>query len=428
MKPIVLVKNIVKKYSKNTTSHLDYGMRDFFQELRGKKQEKELRNDEFYAVNNINFVLNKGESLALIGRNGCGKTTLLKMIAGLIKPTDGRIMIDGKTQALIALGAGFDRKLSGRENIYNSASLMGLTQKETSAIIEEIIEFAEIDDFIDSPVGTYSSGMYARLGFSVAIHLKPDLLLVDEILSVGDYAFQNKCFIKMHQLKKNGVSIILVSHSHTHVTQLCEHAMWIDKGNIIEYGKSKEIVTKYLNYLDDLQVKKVEKLNELKKDNIKKVEKSKDIQKLYGAIYDEFDKIDKFDFKLTNNQGKEIDSCKTLDTVYLEYSFDLKVDVEDLNISINFYRKDGLLMTTISTLNGDKVKHIKNGKVHCKIKIDKLPLNPNDYVIVMPIHEGHSYLYRNIVKEFLVTKHQDMMHWGLNTFEHEYIKELKYEN
>lgn len=420
MKPIVMVQNIVKKYSKNATSHLDYGMRDFFQELRGKKQEKELRNDEFYAVNNISFVLNKGESLALIGRNGCGKTTLLKMIAGLIKPTDGRIMIDGKTQALIALGAGFDKKLSGRENIYNSASLMGLTQNETTEIIEEIIEFAEIDEFIDSPVGTYSSGMYARLGFSVAIHLKPDLLLVDEILSVGDYAFQNKCFIKMHQLKKDGVSIILVSHSHTHVTQLCEYAMWIDKGNIIEYGKSKEVVTKYLNYLDDLQVKKVEKLNELKKENIKKVEKSKDIQKLYGAIYDEFDKIDKFDFKLTNNQGKEIDSCKTLDTVYLEYSFDLQVDVEDLNISINFYRKDGLLMTTISTLNGDKVKHIKNGKVHCKIKIDKLPLNPNDYVIVMPIHEGHSYFYRNIVKEFLVTKHQDMMHWGLNTFEYEY--------
>lgn len=420
MKPIVIVQNIVKKYSKKSTSHLDYGMKDFFQELLGKKQDYELRKDEFYAIDNINFILNEGESLALIGRNGCGKTTLLKMIAGLIKPTDGRILIDGKTQALIALGAGFDNKLSGRENIYNSSSLMGLTQNDTNEIMKEIIEFAEIDAFIDSPVGTYSSGMYARLGFSVAIHLKPNLLLIDEILSVGDYAFQNKCFIKMHQLKKEGVSIILVSHSHTHVTQLCENAMWIDKGKILEYGKSKEIVTKYLNYLDSLQVKKVESLNKLKKENIQKIEKSTEVPVLYGAIYDEFDKIDNFSFKLMDEDGKEIDSCKTLDTIYLEYSFNLKLNVESLNISINFYRKDGLLMTTISTLNGDIVKHIKNGKVHCKIKIDKIPLNPNEYVIVMPIHEGHSYFYRNIVKEFLVTKHTSQMHWGINTFDYNY--------
>ena len=420
MKPIVIVENIIKKYSKNTTSHISYGINDFFRELFGKKQELSLRDDEFYAVKDINFSLSKGDSLALIGRNGCGKTTLLKMIAGLIKPTDGRIMIDGKIQALIALGAGFDKRLSGRENVYNSASLMGLSYDETNKIIEEIIEFAELDDFIDSPVGTYSSGMYARLGFSVAIHLRPDLLLVDEILSVGDHAFQNKCFIKMHQLKKEGVSIILVSHSHTHVTQLCEHAMWINKGKVVEYGKSKDIVMKYLNYLDGIQIEKAKELNLLKKENIKKVEHAKEASKIYGAIYDEFDRIDNLKFQLLDKNGLPANSFKTLECVRLEYSFNLKVSVEDLNISINFYRKDGLLITTISTLNGDIVKNIKSGRVHCVVDIFNMPLNPGEYVVVMPIHEGHAYLYRNIVKEFLITKADNMMHWGLNTFLYKY--------
>lgn len=420
MKPIILVQNIVKKYSKNTTSHLDYGMKDFLRELRGLGQSVELRSDEFYAVNNVGFELCKGDSIALVGRNGCGKTTLLKIIAGLIKPTDGRVILDGKVQALIALGAGFDKKLSGRENIYNSASLMGLSQKETEAIINDIIEFAEIDDFIDSPVGTYSSGMYSRLGFSVAIHLKPDILLIDEILAVGDYAFQNKCFIKMHQLKKQGVSIVLVSHNHTQVMQLCDFAIWLDKGNVIAHGPSKDVVQKYLDFMDQLQIKKREKLNQLKQDNAEKTQEKDIASKLYGAIYDEFDKINNLSFKILNENEEEINFFKTLDTIWIEYSFDLKVQAEDLNVSINIYRKDGLLITTLSTLNGDLVRHIQHGRVHCKIKIDAIGLNPGEYVIVMPVHEGHGYLYRNIVKEIFVTKHSEMMHWGLCTFNYTY--------
>lgn len=417
MKPIVLVQNIVKKYSKNTTSHLDYGMKDFIRELRGLGQSLDLRSDEFYAVNNVRFELNKGDSIALIGRNGCGKTTLLKIIAGLIKPTAGRVILDGKVQALIALGAGFDKRLSGRENIYNSASLMGLSQKETESIINDILEFAEIDDFIDSPVGTYSSGMYSRLGFSVAIHLKPDILLIDEILAVGDYAFQNKCFIKMHQLKKQGVSIILVSHNHTQVTQLCDHALWLDKGNVVSYGTAKEVVQQYLDFMDQLQIKKIKKLNQ--DNNILTPDKSA-YSKLYGAIYDEFDKIGNLVFKITNEKDEDINTFKTLDTIWIEYAFDLLVETKNLNVSINIYRKDGLLITTISTLNGDLIKSIHQGRVYCKIEIRKIGLNPGEYVIVIPVHEGHGYLYRNIVKEIFVTKHSEMMHWGLCTFDYTY--------
>ncbi len=218
-----------KKYSRNRDAHLSYGITDLFREVFGRKGSTDLRRDEFLAVNDLSFFLNAGDSLAVVGRNGSGKTTLLKMMNGLTKLDTGTIIMEGRVQALISLGAGFNSALSGRDNIYNSASLMGLTSAETRAIFHEIVAFSELEEFIDSPVGTYSSGMTARLGFSVAVHLDPDILLIDEILAVGDYAFQNKCFIKIHELKQKGVTIVLVTHSHTHAIQLCEKAIWLHK-------------------------------------------------------------------------------------------------------------------------------------------------------------------------------------------------------
>jgi ABC-type polysaccharide/polyol phosphate transport system ATPase subunit len=419
MNPIVVVEDLYKKYSRNSTSHIDYGLKDFFLEMIGKSQSVMLREDEFYAVKDISFYIEKGQSIALIGRNGCGKTTLLKMIAGIIKPTNGKIIINGRVQALIALGAGFDSKLSGRENIYNSASIMGLNKRETEEIISEIIEFAELEEFIDSPVGTYSSGMYARLGFSVAINLKPDILLVDEILSVGDYVFQNKCFVKMHELKKQGVSIILVSHSHTHVTQLCDTAIWLERGCIQQYGEAKKVVGSYLDHMDTLQAEKIKELNSLKKENAS-ISVNLGSRQLYGAIYDEEHKIYNLKLNILDKDMLPIESFATLSNIYIEYSFDIIDKVQDLNVSVNIFRADGLLITTISTLNGDLLSHKHGGSIHARIKISDIPLNPGEYVIVLPVHEGHSYLYRNVVKKFLVTKQQQNMHWGLNTWKYDY--------
>ncbi len=233
MKPILVVENVSKKFSMKSNTHLNYGVRDLINEIIGRNRNTQLRQDEFIAVNDLSFALYPGDSFALIGRNGCGKTTTLNMLNGTLKPDAGKIIVDGRIQALIALGAGFNPKLSGRENILNAAAVLGLNAKETRAIIDEVVDFAELDDFIDSPVQTYSSGMYARLGFSVAVHLRPEILLIDEILSVGDYAFQNKCFGKMQELKKSGVTIVLVSHAHTRVIQLCEQAIFMHQGWLI---------------------------------------------------------------------------------------------------------------------------------------------------------------------------------------------------
>ena len=421
MKPVVVVENVSKKYSRNAYAHLSYGIRDLWREILGKKSDLDLRKDEFIAVNDVSFHMNPGDCFAFIGRNGSGKTTLLKMLNGLIKPDGGTIIMNGRVQALINLGAGFNPSLSGKDNIYNAAALMGMDRRQTASLMDEIIDFAELEEFIDSPVQTYSSGMTARLGFAVAIHLKPDILLIDEILSVGDYAFQNKCFVKMHELKKQGVSIILVSHSHTQVVQICEYALWLHKGKPKEIGPAKDVVKSYLGFLDDQEIARVEKLNALRAENAEKIKKKLGEgsgDSLYGPIYNETDKIADLKFALIVD-GQAVDSVCVHAELNIRYSFRLKQKVTDLNVSIVIFRKDGLKLNATSTLNGDLLNNVHSGEVRCNLKIPDLNLNPGNYVIVMPVHEGKSYLYRDIVKEFVVTGN-DRLTWELVDFRYEY--------
>ncbi|MCA9416541.1 MAG: ABC transporter ATP-binding protein [Candidatus Omnitrophica bacterium] len=419
MKPILEVQHIRKKFSRNSNAHLSYGIRDLFQEILGRTDNGELREDEFWAVDDVSFHLYPGDSIALIGRNGSGKSTLLKMINGLIKPDGGRIEVHGAIQALINLGAGFNFSLSGRDNIYTSAALMGLTRKETEEQMESIIEFSEIEEFIDSPVGNYSSGMKARLGFSVAINLRPQILLIDEILSVGDAAFQNKCFVKMHELKKSGVTIVLVTHSYTHVVQICEQAIWLHKGKVMRFGPSKETVQAYLDFLSEEQVDRVTKLNQLKSDNQQSMEKKRTAEvNLFGAIYNDFDRIDEVEVELLVD-GVPVDSFPTHSSVEIHYRFHIVDRVTDLNVSLVFCTPDGKAVSAISTLNGDLLKSVHDGVVDCSVTIPDFNLCPGEYVLLMPVHEGKSYLYRDKVKEFVVTG-PGRLTWHLLDFQYDY--------
>jgi lipopolysaccharide transport system ATP-binding protein len=210
-----------------------------------------LRRDEFWAVNNVSFELKRGECLGLIGRNGAGKTTLLKMLNGLIKPDHGRIEMRGRVGALIALGAGFNPILTGRENIYVNGAVLGLTKREIDGKIEDIINFAEIREFIDSPVQSYSSGMQVRLGFAVATALEPDVLILDEVLAVGDIAFRNKCYMKISDKLAN-TAVIFVSHQETQIRRICTKVAWMDGGSIKQIGATDECLQKYLS---DLRVR-----------------------------------------------------------------------------------------------------------------------------------------------------------------------------
>jgi len=196
-------------------------------------------------LDNVNLTIAKGEAVGLIGKNGCGKSTTLKLINKIIYPDKGSISVNGKLSSLIELGAGFHPDMSGRENIYINASIFGLSKKEVDKRIEEIIAFSELSQYIDNPVRTYSSGMYMRLAFSVAIYVDAEILLIDEILAVGDEAFQRKCFSKLKEIKANGTTIVIVSHSMDQIKSICDRVVWLEDGKIKKDGKAEKVCRLY---------------------------------------------------------------------------------------------------------------------------------------------------------------------------------------
>ena len=210
----------------------------------GKKHHK-----DFYALNDLSIEIKKGETVGIIGKNGAGKSTLLKIITGVLTPSSGSVHVNGRIASLLELGAGFNPEYTGVENIYFQGSLMGYTREEVAEKVDEIIAFADIGDFVYQPVKMYSSGMYARLAFAVAINVDPDILIVDEALSVGDAAFQNKCIRKMEEIGKKGITILFVSHDTQTINKFCNRAIWLNNGVIKEQGKPEIILENYMSFM-----------------------------------------------------------------------------------------------------------------------------------------------------------------------------------
>ena len=249
--PLVRVEGVSKIFCRSLKRSLHYGLMDSLSDILpvGKRKYDEngepiLRKEEFWAVKDVSFELRRGECLGLIGRNGAGKTTLLKMLNGLIKPDKGRIEMRGRVGALIALGAGFNPILTGRENIYVNGSILGLSKKEIEDKLDEIIDFSEIREFIDSPVQSYSSGMAVRLGFAIASSLNPDILLLDEVLAVGDFAFRMKCFERIGSLMRKA-AVVFVSHNAHEVRALCNNALYLSRGKFVYFGQVSTAFERY---------------------------------------------------------------------------------------------------------------------------------------------------------------------------------------
>src|SRR3954462_12675246 len=219
--------------------------------LLSRSLTRDLRPDEtFAAMRDVTFDVPRGRTLGVIGRNGSGKSTLLKLVAGITKPTSGTVHVQGRISALFELGAGFHPEISGRENVFINGIMLGLTKREITKRVDEIVEFAEMTDFIDAPVKTYSSGMYMRLGFAVAIHVDPDVLLVDEVLAVGDEGFTHKCLDRFAEFRRRNKTILLVTHSLGLVERFCDDAVWIDDGRVMGYGDPKRMVDAYLTAVE----------------------------------------------------------------------------------------------------------------------------------------------------------------------------------
>lgn len=239
--PIIEVQDVSIMFNKSSEK-VD-SIKEYFVRLL----KHQLMFEEFWALKNVSLTIEKGDAVGIVGLNGSGKSTLLKIIAGVMKPTKGTVKVCGSVAPMIELGAGFDMDLSARENIYLNGAVLGYSRAEMNKKAESILDFAELWDFVDVPLKNYSSGMVARLGFSIATAHTPDILIVDEVLGVGDYKFQEKCEKRINEIVETGATVLFVSHSIQQVEKLCKHALWLDKGCQIMYGDIQEVCAAYMN-------------------------------------------------------------------------------------------------------------------------------------------------------------------------------------
>ena len=336
---------------------------------------KEKNIKEFYALKGVSFEINKGECVGIIGHNGAGKSTLLKLLTGVAFPTSGEIEINGRLASMLELGSGFNPELTGMENIYFNGSLNGLTKEEIDGKLKEILDFADIGNFIEQPVKNYSSGMFARLAFAVAINVDPDILIVDEILSVGDVGFQVKCMEKFNEFKKKGKTILYVSHGLGTVKKFCDRAIWLQKGEVVDDGNSVIVVERYYNL--NFNPANIEQLKDHKSDIINSI--------------------------VVKSNTKNVEYLEKLD---LEVEYDLiSNDLKDPNIVLEFRKTDYEPGTTrgndqfVCGINSkDNIKSIpfNLGVNKLNVSLNKVNLVAGVYYIDFVLRDGEEEVYRKI--------------------------------
>lgn len=359
----------IKNVSKNFKVYKD-------KPLSVKEKILKLRSNDyknFHAVNGVSLDIKKGETVGLIGHNGCGKSTLLKLISKILYPDKGNIEVDGRISSLIELGAGFHPDFTGRENIYMNGSIFGLSTSEIDEKIDEIIRFSELEEFIENPVRTYSSGMYMRLAFSVAINVNPEILLIDEILSVGDSNFQKKCYDKIEGFKNSGATIVIVTHDLGTLEKICDRVVWLDKGQIVQQGNADYVIDLYMQYMNGKFVEQKQKEHTEKAENVIEVQKDE----IKNARIDEFSEDNRWGnreveivkARIINKDNMETDTVLASEKITIEIQYRVNEKLEEYIFGIGFYTADKMLVYGTNTqLDRLKVKDINTeGKVFFEI-------------------------------------------------------------
>ncbi|OBU42446.1 ABC transporter ATP-binding protein [Photobacterium damselae] len=378
---------------------------------------------EFWAVNNISLEINKGETVAIIGRNGSGKSTLLQMICGTLNQTTGSVSTFGKVAALLELGSGFNPEFTGKENVYLNASVYGLTNKEIDEKYEAIIRFADIGDFIDQPVKTYSSGMYVRLAFAVIAHVDADILVIDEALAVGDAVFTQKCMRFIREFQKKG-TLLFVSHDMSSVQNLCEKALWINKGNSVDFGCSKDIAEKYLKYTMQEIYGDKEELIEL---NTKETAQNSIVDYRSELVFSDnlsestgwkTGKAEIVDVRITNLTTKS-EIFKGGEKVRLSIKAKTNIDLEQPILGFLVKDKLGQYLFGENTL---PIRELSNNKYSKGDKFEanfdfKLPMLPNgDYSVMCSVADGdlHNNIQHHHLNDAVFIKvSNSKVRWGL---------------
>ena len=371
--------------------------------LSMKEKLLKLRSDEFstfYAVNNVSIDIKKGETVGLIGHNGCGKSTLLKLISKILYPDKGIVEVDGRISSLIELGAGFHPDFTGRENIYMNGAIFGLSNNEIDQRIDEIIRFSELEDFIENPVRTYSSGMYMRLAFSVAINVNPEILLIDEILSVGDSNFQRKCYDKIEGFKNSGATIVIVAHDLGTLEKICDRVIWMDKGQIVEQGDADYVINLYTQHMNEKFVER--KQQEFDQSNDSKVdEETNALEQFSEVVENSFSEdvrwgnreVEITQARILNDKGQSVDTVLAGKPMMIEVDYKVNKVQEEYIFGMGFYTNEKYLIYGNNTQIGElKIVDIaKEGTVKFKIKECRL-LSGNYLLNVAVVDKNHRAL------------------------------------
>lgn len=370
--------------------------------LSGSVQRDLAPGDGFEALKGVTFHVPAGRSVGLIGRNGSGKSSLLKLLAGIGKPTGGHVAVSGRVSALIELGAGFHPEISGRENVFINGMMLGLSKREVSERFEEIVTFAGLAPFIDAPVKTYSSGMYMRLGFAVAIHVDPDVLLVDEVLAVGDEAFTHKCLDKLADLRRRGKTIVLVTHSLDLVTRYCDEAIWLDAGEIRGQGDPKRVIDAYL-----LDVNAQEEAQLSGDAAARSIVSSEAPADMYQALEGRWGsrEVEIVSVDLLRPDGQTVHLIASGDALEIRAAISAKHPVDDLVIGVAIFAADGTCCFGTNTAIDGATSGAAEGDGEVRFCIDHLDLTEGTYKLDVAVHRrnGAPYDYHRQLYTLRVT-------------------------
>ncbi len=339
---------------------------------------RKQRHKNFHVLQDISFSVLEGRSLGIIGDNGAGKSTLMKLLVGTLQPSSGSIAIKGKVAALLELGAGFHPEFTGRRNIYLNAALLGVSDENIAELEQRIIEFSELGDFIDRPVKTYSSGMYVRLAFSIATMVDPDVLVIDEALSVGDIAFQKKCVERMNEFRKQNKTMIFCSHSMYHVQELCDTAIWLEKGRIREIGESHQVVGHYEDYCNS----KSTDPHEVPDINVVEDRKIKDCKVFYSMV--------------RNLDGEEIEEVEPLSDIILESKIEIMQDGLECNFGFAIMRtldeiQSAYLTTDLTDVPKGPFK--KGDIIMARIRVNAISMRVGEFYVIGGVADSSGLLW-----------------------------------
>lgn len=368
----VRVDNAGKKFSKSLRQMMLYGAQDMLTGSLGMTRDTgRLRPGEFWAIDGVSFELQRGASLGIIGANGSGKTTLLRMLNGIFMPDRGAIEVHGKVGGLIHVGAGFHPMLTGRENIYVNGAILGLSRKEIDRKFAAIVDFADIGDFLDAPVKQYSSGMYVRLGFAVAVHSDPDILLVDEVLAVGDRDFSLKCYQKMKEIRARGATIILVSHNEYVIRETTQQCLYLQQGRPRAFGTSEEMISLYIK--DGLQKKA-----------LAMAARGRDQGR--GAAR----RMEILDVRFLSADSERVQGLATGEAFHAEIRYRAHAPVAEPFFSLNFYTDNGLVYAANSVYEGVRFAPLSPGEGTLHLHLPRLDLPTDTYYVSVIVGEGQA--------------------------------------